>query len=167
MLLQTSNQRTWQKKYISTEILKPQPSDTSLKNNPTLQLSQVDTKPEILSAEKLKSRVDQQKETMKKLVDLRILIDEKKATVSEIAEQGFDMDDYWKIAKLFTILDSLDTKDRNKLIENLARFTNILLFTNVWNTNTAKLMKFMIDNDIMFDSEITYKNIKDQIQMID
>jgi hypothetical protein len=157
--------------------LKLQPSDTLLKNNqgalpqstpiPTYQLSQLKTKPEILEVD-LTSQVDQQKEMMKKLVDLKILIDEKKATVSEITEQCFEMDDYWKIAKLFTILDKLDAKDRNKLRENLVRFTNKqLVFTNNWNINTAKVMKFMIDNDTMFDSETSYKNIKDQIEMID
>jgi hypothetical protein len=31
---------------------------------------------------------------MKKLVDLRILIDDQKAAVSDITAQGFEMDDY-------------------------------------------------------------------------
>jgi hypothetical protein len=66
-----------------------------------------------LSAEKLRSRIDQEKETMKKLVDLRIQIDEKNASVSDITAQGFEMDDYWKIAKLFNILDNLDKNERN------------------------------------------------------
>jgi hypothetical protein len=80
------------------------------------QLFEEDTKPEILSAEKLRSRIDQEKEKemMKKLVGLRILKDEKKATVSNITAQGFEMDNYWKITKLFTILDNLDLKKKIK-----------------------------------------------------
>jgi hypothetical protein len=78
------------------------------------------------------------------------------------------MDDYWKITKLYIILDNLDLKDRKKLRENLVIYTNKqLIFSSNWNNNTAKLMKFMIDNALMFDSGTSYKNIKDQIQMFD
>jgi hypothetical protein len=55
-------------KYLNNEILKPQPSNTLLKNNPTYQLSQVETKPEIQEVD-LSSQVERQKEMMKKLME--------------------------------------------------------------------------------------------------
>jgi hypothetical protein len=47
-------------------------------------------------------------------VDLKIQLDEKKVTVSKIIDESFEMDDYWKIAKLFNILDNSDKNERKK-----------------------------------------------------
>jgi hypothetical protein len=55
--------------------------------------------------------VDQEKEMLKKLVDLKIQLAEKKITISKITDQDYDIDDCWKISKLFS---------------------------NNWNSNTAK-----------------------------
>jgi predicted transcriptional regulator len=113
-------------------------------------------------------QVKQQKEMLKKLVDLEIQLDEKKATVSQITEQGFEMDDYWKISKLFSImLDNLDKNERKKLRDHLSQIINKPFdFSTNWNSNTAKIMKILVDLEVMFGSNTTYKNIKDQIQMI-
>jgi hypothetical protein len=110
----------------------------------------------------------QQKEMVKKLVDLKIQLAENKATVSQITEQGFEMHDYWKIAKLFNILDNLDKHERKKLRDHLSWITNKPFdFSTNWNSNTAKIMKILIDLDVMFDVDTTYKNIKNQIRTIE
>jgi hypothetical protein len=104
----------------------------------TYQLSQVETKPEILSAEKLKSRVlssqnlslqplsqripysDQEKEKLKKLIDDIWDYRNHRITLEQMNEKGYDSDSVFVVNAIYTALQNL--ADRSKFQEKYKHY---------------------------------------------
>jgi hypothetical protein len=155
-----------------------------LKNNPTDQLFQVDTKPEVLSTEKLKSRVsptslgrssaassqplsqriphsDQERDKLKKLINEIWDYRERKFTMEDMNKKGYDSDTVIAINELFTALHYL--VHRSKFQEKLQTLLPYKMPpSNIKYDNTISILKALVDLGLDLTS---FQKIKEQLKL--
>jgi hypothetical protein len=108
-----------------------------------------------------------EKEELKNLVNLKLLISRKTLGPSAITNLKHNPVTYLKNSKMFDIIDDLVLEERNRLRAHLETHINKKIPVNnkKWKENTLTLVKILIHLEVDIDGIATYKDIKDQILM--